>query len=88
MTGNLAWYLNIPAYSFTKKNTVMEKLEIKTSWGEVKRKVKDAYPTLTEADLNYEEGKEEELLERLEIETGREREDLIQWINQLSRVSM
>jgi hypothetical protein len=70
------------------KSTVMEKLEIKNSWNQVKRKIQDAYPTLTEEDLKYEDGQEEELLERLEDETGKEREELIRWINQLSRVSM
>ena len=66
----------------------METLQIKTSWNDVRQKIQDAYPTLTDEDLKYEEGNEDELLERLETETGKDREDLIEWINQLSRVSM
>ena len=44
----------------------MEKiLNINIPWEEVKEKLLEADPYLTEADLEYEEGKEHELFERL-----------------------
>ena len=78
----------MPAYPvdifFNQTNFfTMDKLEIKGSWNELKGKVKQAYATLTEDDLKYEEGKEDELLGRLQQKTGKKREELVTWINGL-----
>jgi len=61
----------------------MDSLEIKGRWNEVKGKVKQAYGDLTEDDLTYTEGKEDELLGRLQQKTGKKREELVSWINKL-----
>jgi len=61
----------------------VDKLELKGRWNELKGKVKQAYGDLTDDDLKYEEGKEEELLGRLQTKTGRARQDLVKWINSL-----
>ncbi|WP_111670743.1 CsbD family protein [Algoriphagus litoralis] len=46
------------------------KLQIKGNWNELKGKLKQKYADLTEDDLLYEEGKEEELLGRLQKKLG------------------
>ena len=61
----------------------MDKLEIQGRWNELKGKVKKAYADLTEDDLTYAEGQEDELLGKLQKKTGKGREELVKWINQL-----
>ncbi len=61
----------------------MNKLEIKGAWKEVKGKLKQKYGELSDDDLSYVEGKEDELLGRLQKKTGRSKEQLIEEINKL-----
>ena len=61
----------------------MDKLELKGRWNELKGKVKKSYASLTDDDLAYEEGKEDELLGRIQKATGKKREELVTWINSL-----
>ncbi|HEY1061297.1 MAG TPA: CsbD family protein [Daejeonella sp.] len=61
----------------------MDKLELKGKWTEMKGKVKQAYADMTDDDLKYEEGKDEELYGRLQQKTGKTREDLIDWLKSL-----
>ena len=44
----------------------MDRLEIKGNWNELKGKIKQAHGDLTDDDLRYEEGKDDELLGRLQ----------------------
>ena len=59
------------------------KLKLCGSWNETKGKIKQAYGTLTDDDLKFEEGKEDELLGKLQQKTGRAKEDLKSWIDNL-----
>jgi uncharacterized protein YjbJ (UPF0337 family) len=61
----------------------MDRLEIKGKWNELKGKVKQAYGDLTDDDLHHEEGKDDELLGRLQQKTGKGRDELVNWINSL-----
>jgi uncharacterized protein YjbJ (UPF0337 family) len=61
----------------------MDRLELKGRWNEMKGKVKQAYGDLTDDDLRYEDGKDDELLGRLQTKTGRTRDDLIGWLRSL-----
>ena len=61
----------------------MDKLELKGKWNELKGKVKQAHGDLTDNDLRYEEGKDDELLGRLQQKLGKSREDLIAWLRTL-----
>ena len=54
----------------------MNKLTLKGTWNEVKGKLKQKYAELTDDDLTYAEGKEDELLGRLQKRTGRTQEEL------------
>ncbi|MFA4868854.1 MAG: CsbD family protein [Pedobacter sp.] len=61
----------------------MDKLEIKGKWNELKGKIKQTYGDLTDDDLTYEEGKDDEMLGKLQQKTGKKREELVKWINSL-----
>lgn len=59
----------------------MDNLILKGTWNEVKGKLKQTYGNLTDDDLKYEEGKEDELLGRLQKKTGKSKDDLKKWFN-------
>jgi uncharacterized protein YjbJ (UPF0337 family) len=61
----------------------MDKLEIKGKWNQIKGKVKQAYGDLTDDDLTYEEGKDDELLGRLQKKTGKSRDEVVKWLRSL-----
>ena len=60
------------------------KLRLETPWQEVKERMKDNDINLTDADLEYEPGKEEELLQRLEKVMNRPRDQIIAYIESIS----
>jgi uncharacterized protein YjbJ (UPF0337 family) len=51
----------------------MNKLQIKGTWNELKGKLKQQYGNLTDDDLVFSEGKEDELLGRLQKNSERVR---------------
>ena len=61
----------------------MTKLEFKGGWNEVKGKLKQKYAQLSDDDLAFAEGKEDELLGRLEQKLGKTKEDLRKEIGEL-----
>ena len=61
----------------------MTKLGFKGSWNEVRGKMKQKYAQLTDDDLAFAEGKEDELLGRLEQKLGKRKEDLRREIGSL-----
>lgn len=61
----------------------MNKLQIRGNWNEIKGKMKSKYGELTDDDLTYVQGKEDELLGRLQKKTGKAKERLIEEINAL-----
>lgn len=61
----------------------MEKLTWKGRWNELKGKVKQQYADLTDNDLLYEEGKEDEMLGKLQKATGKTKEEVEDWLNKL-----
>ena len=52
-------------------------------WNEIKGKVKQAHGDLTDDDLKYEEGRDEELLGKLQQKTGKARDQVVDWLNSL-----
>lgn len=59
----------------------MDNLRFKGNWNEIKGKLKQQYGDLTDDDLTYVEGKEDELLGRLQKKTGRTKDELREEIN-------
>jgi uncharacterized protein YjbJ (UPF0337 family) len=61
----------------------MDDLIFKGKWNIAKGKFKQRYAFLTDDDLLYTEGEEEELIGRLQKRTGRTREELMEELNKL-----
>ena len=61
----------------------MTKLEIKGTWNEIKGKLKQKYAELTDDDLTFAEGKDEELIGRLQKKLGRTKEEIREEIGRL-----
>ena len=61
----------------------MTKLQFKGSWNEVKGKLKQKYGQLTDNDVAFAEGKEDELLGRLQQRLGKSKDDLRKEIESL-----
>ena len=61
----------------------MNKLKIKGNWNEVKGKLKQKYADLTDDDLMFAEGKEEELFGRLQKRLGKSKEEIRQEIEKI-----
>lgn len=51
--------------------------KIEGNWDIQSKKLKGKFPTLTDADLKFESGKENELLSRLELKLGKKRDEVI-----------
>jgi uncharacterized protein YjbJ (UPF0337 family) len=54
----------------------MNKLNMKGNWNEVAGKLKQQFANLTDDDLLFKEGKEEELLGRLQKRLGKTKEEI------------
>jgi uncharacterized protein YjbJ (UPF0337 family) len=60
----------------TRTTGNMTKLQFKGNWNEIKGKLKQKYANLTDDDLLFAEGKDDELLGRIQQRTGQAKEDL------------
>ena len=54
----------------------MTNLNLKGNWNELKGKLKQKYGQLTDDDLTFAEGKEDEMLGRLQQRLGKTKEDV------------
>jgi len=61
----------------------MTKFEIKGNWNELKGKLKQKYGQLTDDDLAFTQGKEDELLGRLQKRLGQDKESIRSTIEKL-----
>ncbi len=61
----------------------MNKLTIKGNWNEIAGKLKQQFANLTDDDLLFQKGKEEELLGRLQSKLGKTKEDLRKIISKI-----
>jgi uncharacterized protein YjbJ (UPF0337 family) len=72
--------------SFNSKNLnkiIMDKLEIKGNWNELKGKLKQKYADLTEDDLKYAEGQDDELIGKLQKKLGKTRDEIVKELKSL-----
>ena len=56
---------------------------LKGNWNELKGKMKEEYAELTDNDLMYEEGQEDQLLGRIQQKTGKTKQQVKEWIDSL-----
>jgi len=54
----------------------MNTTEVKGNWNEQKGKLKQKYAVLTDNDLLFEEGKQDEMFGKLQIKLGKTKEEL------------
>lgn len=55
--------------------------KIKGNWNVMKGKLKEEYAELTEDDLMYEEGQEDQLLGNIQKKTGQTKDAIKSWID-------
>ena len=60
------------------------KLSLGSDWEEVKSKIKETNISITDEDLQYEEGREDELLERLSTKMNKSKEEVRAFIESVS----
>ena len=61
----------------------MNTTEIKGNWNELKGKLKQKYADLTDDDLMYAEGREDELYGKLQQKLGKTKEEFNQMLSDL-----
>ena len=61
----------------------MTNLELKGNWNETKGKLKQKFAILTDSDVLMVEGKQDELLGRLQQKLGKSKEELLKVISEL-----
>lgn len=59
------------------------RLQIKGSWNEIKGKLKQKYADLTDDDLLYEEGQEDELWGKLQRKLGKSIDEVKEELNRI-----
>jgi uncharacterized protein YjbJ (UPF0337 family) len=64
---------------------MMDKLKIKGNWYQMKGLIKKKYANLMDDDLMFVEGKEEELLGRIQKRTGKSRDEIVAFINTINK---
>ncbi|RNC67152.1 CsbD family protein [Proteiniphilum sp. X52] len=60
----------------------MDDLRFKGKWSELKGLAKQEWADLTDDDLLYEEGKEDELYGKIQQKTGKAKDEIRNWFNQ------
>lgn len=61
----------------------MDVERIRTNWNIKKDQLKEKFDELTEADLYYNKGEEEELVERIQKRTGKNKDEVIRLLEEL-----
>ncbi len=59
------------------------KLKLKGNWNELKGKMKQSYGDLTDDDLTYQEGKDDEFVGNIQKKLGKTKDEVIKWIQDL-----
>ncbi len=67
---------------------MFENLELKGSWNVIKGKLKEKYANLTDDDLAYEEGKEDQMFGRIQQKVGKSKDELMQDISEFKSKSI
>lgn len=57
--------------------------KLKGNWNQIKGKIKQEYGEVTDNDLTFVEGKEDEMLGRIQKKTGKSKEEIKKFIDRL-----
>ena len=66
-----------------KNNKSTEALKISGDWSQQADELKEKYPNLTNSDLKFERGREDELIKRIEFRLHKKREEVIHIIKKV-----
>ena len=61
----------------------MDNLEIRGKWNELKGRVKQEHGDLTDDDMKWEEGKDDEFFGRMQQKLGKTRDEFVHWLRNL-----
>ncbi len=67
----------------TSKYIIMNDIKIKGSWNQLKGKLKQKYGDLTDDDLTYVEGQDDEFIGKLQEKLGKTRDQITSEIKEL-----
>ena len=68
-------------FSFHEKHIDMDTKELQQNWPDIKTRIQEQYPHLTEKDLLYEIGREADLLLRLQEKLGKTDKEIREWLS-------
>jgi uncharacterized protein YjbJ (UPF0337 family) len=60
----------------TNSTSTPSSAPVKSNWTEQKTKLKAKFPTLTDADVHYEDGKKDEMFNKIQVKLGKTKEEL------------
>lgn len=61
----------------------MDNLEIRGKWNEMKGRAKQEHGDLTDDDMRWEEGKDDEFFGRMQQKLGKTRDEFVHWLRNL-----
>ncbi len=65
----------------------MNTTELSGNWNILKGKLKKKYATLTDDDLTYVEGAEDELFGRLQVKLGKTKEEILDSVTEIKKIT-
>lgn len=66
-------------------SNVSSPFTIKGNWNDSAKKLKAKFPTLTDGDLEFTKGKEDDLLKRIEVRLDKKREEVVGILKQIQQ---
>lgn len=61
----------------------MDRERIRSNWNDKKGKLKENFAALSDADLYYNKGEEEDLVDRIHQKTGKTKEEVIRILEEI-----
>jgi hypothetical protein len=71
-----------------KHNKSTEVLKISGDWSQQADDLKDKFPQLTDSDLKFESGREDDLIKRMELRLHKKREEVINIIRKVQSATV
>ncbi len=66
-----------------KSSKSTEAFKISGDWSQQANELKEKYPNLTDSDLKFERGREDDLIKRMELRLHKKREEVINMIKKV-----
>ncbi|MCJ8165838.1 hypothetical protein MKJ04_13380 [Pontibacter sp. E15-1] len=79
------WTTNLKAKAGKKQSPADDQLVMHGSWDDVRAQLRNNYDELTEDDLDYQEGGEQELLGRLQTRLGKTKDEIVELISKITK---